>query len=64
MSEQPKVNKKKLENLERIRRKKEAKISKNKAKKLAQIAERKRIKQTVRNKITCSITYTYLKFVA
>ncbi|KAL3080690.1 hypothetical protein niasHT_033247 [Heterodera trifolii] len=40
------INKKKLENIERLRRKNETKISKNKSKKLAQLAERKKIKQT------------------
>ena len=42
-----KINQKKLQNLERLRRKKEAKISKNKQKKLGQIAARKKIKETV-----------------
>uniref|UniRef100_A0A914I9J1 RNA helicase n=1 Tax=Globodera rostochiensis TaxID=31243 RepID=A0A914I9J1_GLORO len=40
------INRKKLENIERLQRKNEAKISKNKAKKLAQLSARKRIKQT------------------
>ena len=41
------VNRKKLENLQRIKKKQEAKISKNKQKKLAQLAHTKQNKQTV-----------------
>lgn len=41
-----KINKKKLENLDRLRKKREQKVSKTKQKKLSQIAERNRIKQT------------------
>jgi hypothetical protein len=42
-----KMNRKKLENLERLKKKKEAKVSKSKQRKLTQIAERKKHKQTV-----------------
>ena len=42
-----KINKKRLENLERLKKKRELKISKNKQKKSAQIAARKIGKETV-----------------
>lgn len=42
-----KINKKKLEHLERIRLKNEAKNTKTKIKKMAKLIERKQVKQTV-----------------
>lgn len=42
-----KINRKKLEHMERRRKKEEAKNTKTKLKKLARIVERKKIKQTV-----------------
>jgi len=42
-----KINKKRLENLERLKKKQKLKISKNKQKKSAQLAARKHVKETV-----------------
>lgn len=42
-----KINKKRLENLERLKRKRELKLSKSKRKKSAQVAARKIVKETV-----------------
>ena len=42
-----KINKKRLENLERLKKKQKLKISKNKQKKSAQLAARKQVKETV-----------------
>jgi len=42
-----KPNRKKLENLERLRKKQEGKVSKKRLKKMAQIVERKKVKETV-----------------
>jgi hypothetical protein len=55
---QQKINKKRLESLNRLKKKKELKISKSKQKKSAQIAARKIVKETVFLKLI--VTYNYL----
>ena len=50
-----KINKKRLENLERLKKKQKLKISKNKQKKSAQLAARKQVKETIRHKKGCGI---------
>lgn len=50
MSEQKnnaRINRKKIEHMERVRKKEESKVSKSRVKKLAKIVERKKVKDTV-----------------